>query len=76
MSGNYAAGEFFFDSFTLVNQYNESIDLQQMCSNFQLFESIYNKFVTGEVHIFDGLNVLKNFRMTGQEFIRIKIRQK
>ena len=76
MSGNYAAGEFFIDSFTLVNQYNESIDLQQMVSNFQLYESIYNKFVTGEVHVMDGLNVLKNFRMTGQEFIRISIKQK
>ena len=76
MSGNFAAGEFFVESLTLVNQYNESVDLTNMVSNFQLYESIFNKFVTGDVSILDGINLLKNFRMTGQEFIRIAIRQK
>ncbi|SVD53284.1 uncharacterized protein METZ01_LOCUS406138, partial [marine metagenome] len=47
-----------------------------MVINFQLFESIYKKFVTGEVSIFDGMNLLKNFRFTGQEFVRISIRQR
>ena len=47
-----------------------------MVMGFKLFESIFNKFVTGEVSIYDGLNLPKNFRMTGQEFIRIAISQK
>jgi len=76
MSGNYVAGEFFIDSFTLINQYQESLDISQLCSNFTIYESIYNKFLTGEVHIIDGLNLPKNFRLTGQEYIRIAIRQK
>jgi len=76
MSANYVAGEFTIDSFTLVNQYNESLDLTNMVMGFKLYESIFNKFVTGEVSIYDGLNLPKNFRMTGQEFIRIAIRQK
>ena len=76
MSESYAAGEFQIDSFTLINQYNESLDLTDMVMGFKLYESIFNKFVTGEVSIFDGLNLPKNFRMTGQEYIRIAIRQK
>ena len=53
MSGNYAAGEFFVESFTLVNQYNESVDLTNMVSNFQLYESIFNKLVTDDVSVLD-----------------------
>ena len=69
-------GEFKITAFTLVNQYDESLDLTNMVMGFKLFESIFNKFVTGEVSIYDGLNLPKNFRMTGQEFIRIAISQK
>ena len=76
MSANYVAGEFTIDSFTLVNQYNESLDLTNMVMGFKLYESIFNKFVTGEVSIYDGLNLPKNFRMTGQEYLRIAIVQK
>ena len=76
MSANYAAGEFKIEAFTLVNQYNESLDLTNMVMGFKLFESIFNKFVTGEVSIYDGLNLPKNFRMTGQEYIRIAFSQK
>ena len=47
MSANYVAGEFTIDSFTLVNQYNESLDLTNMVMGFKLYESIFNKFVTG-----------------------------
>ena len=76
MSANYAAGEFKIEAFTLVNQYNESLDLTNMVMGFKLFESIFNKFVTGEVSVYDGLNLPKNFRMTGQEYIRIAFSQK
>tara|TARA_Y100000361_G_scaffold2056_1_gene1751 strand:- start:83 stop:1432 length:1350 start_codon:yes stop_codon:yes gene_type:complete len=43
---------------------------------FKLYESIFNKFVTGEVSVADGLNLPKNFRLTGQEYLRISIKQK
>ena len=76
MSANYAAGEFKIDAFTLVNQYDESVDITNMVMGFKLFESIFNKFVTGEVSVYDGLHLPKNFRMTGQEYIRIAFRQK
>ena len=43
---------------------------------FKLYESIFNKFVTGEVSVADALNLPKNFRLTGQEYLRISIKQK
>ena len=76
MSANYAAGEFKIDAFTLVNQYDESVDITNMVMGFKLFESIFNKFVTGEVSVADALNLPKNFRLTGQEYILISIKQK
>ncbi len=73
---NFKAGAFYIDAFSLVNQYNETVDIRGLVINFQLFESIFKKFVKGEVSIFDGMNLLKNFRFTGQEFIRISIKQR
>jgi len=76
MSANYVAGEFKIESFTLINQYQESLDIQGLVSNFKIYESIFSKFLTGEVSLVDALNLPKNFRMTGQEYLRISIRQK
>ena len=73
---NFLAGEFKIQSFTLINQYNESVDIQSLVTNFKIYESIFNKFLTGEVSVVDGLNLPKNFRMTGQEYLRIAIVQK
>ena len=63
---NFKAGAFYTDAFSLVNQYNETVDLRGLVINFQLFESIYKKFVTAEVSILDGMNLLKNFRLTSR----------
>jgi len=76
MSQNYAVGEFVVEAFTLINQYNESLEITNMVMGFKLYESIFNKFVTGEVSVADGLNLPKNFRLTGQEYLRISIKQK
>ena len=76
MSQNYAVGEFVVEAFTLINQYNESLEITNMVMGFKLYDSIFNKFVTGEVSVADGLNLPKNFRLTGQEYIRISIKQK
>ena len=69
-------GEFSVESFTLVNQHGESLNLEGVVKSFRLFESIYDSFCTGEVGIVDGLNLLYNYRFTGQEFIRISLQQK
>lgn len=74
--GNYKAGEFSIESLAIVNQDNESVDISNLAVGVRLFESIYNKFNTGYITIEDGLNILGNYRLTGQEYIRISIAQK
>ena len=62
MSQNYAVGEFVVEAFTLINQYNESLEITNMVMGFKLYESIFNKFVTGEVSVADGLNLKKSVK--------------
>tara|TARA_Y100001963_G_C6763475_1_gene440881 strand:+ start:364 stop:1842 length:1479 start_codon:yes stop_codon:yes gene_type:complete len=72
---NMQGGVFTIDAINLVNQEGESVDIQNMVHMFRLYESIYNKFVTGDIHIIDGLDMLKNFKLVGDEYIRIAIKQ-
>ena len=72
---NMQGGVFSIDAINLVNQEGESVDIQTMVHTFRLYESIYNKFVTGDIHIIDGLDILKNFKLVGDEYIRVAIKQ-
>jgi len=69
-------GEFLVESLALVNQFGETLDISGIVGEFTMSESIHRKFVSGVVGIVDGLNLLKNYRFTGQEFIRISVKQK
>ena len=69
-------GEFLVESFALINQFGETLDISGIVGEFSMSESIHRKFATGVVGIVDGLNLLKNYRFTGQEFIRISLKQK
>ena len=65
------AGKIWFEAIDLINQEGQVIDIKQLVVQFDLYESIYNKFVTARMVIGDGINLLKNYRVNGQEFIRI-----
>jgi len=74
---NFQSGEFQLESLTIVNSEKESVDLStDLAINLRLYESIYSKFITGDVSVLDGLNLLKNFKFTGQESLTIRMRQK
>lgn len=59
----------------LVNQFGDSVDLSEVYTRMFLQESIHSKFVSGQIQIMDSLNLLRSFRMTGQEYITIEIAQ-
>ena len=59
----------------LVNQFGDSVDLSEVFTRMFLQESIHSKFVSGQIQIMDSLNLLRSFRMTGQEYITIEIAQ-
>lgn len=70
--------EEFFTPFTIkachiVNQEGMSNNIVGITVGFHLYESITSKYLTGDMMIVDGVNILKSFRFTGQEFIRLSI---
>lgn len=69
-------GRFVVEHFDLSNQHQEAIDLRSKVISFDLYESIYKKFVHGQVLIGDAQDLIKNLRITGQEFLHIKLSQK
>jgi hypothetical protein len=74
---NYKAGEFLLESCTIINSEKDTIDFSaDVVSGFRLYESIFKKFVTGDIHLLDGLNILKNYKFTGQESLTIRMKQK
>lgn len=58
---------------SLVNQFGETTDISYLITKINLRESIHSKFVTGSIVLNDSLNLMRNFRMTGQEHITIEV---
>ena len=73
---NRKAGEFFITSISLTNQHKESVEISKLITGFRMYESIFKKYCTAEIHFIDGLNLIKNFRFTGQEYVRIAVKMK
>ena len=57
----------------IVNQEGFSNNISGITSVFHIYESVESKFLTGDMIVTDGINLLKNFRFTGQEYLRISI---
>ena len=73
---NYRPGEFALESMTLVNADGDTLAIEDIVVNFRMYESIYSKFVSADISIVDSLNILKNFKLVGQEYVRIALRGK
>ena len=72
---NYIQGGFELEALILTNQFGESLDLMELSDGFRMYESIYEKFLTADVSLKDGLSLPKNMRLSGQENVRISLRQ-
>ena len=75
MSRDVQQGELVVDSLSIVNQEQQSIDVTALTSNITIFEAIDKPFLSGRMTLIDGLDILKNYKITGQETLTIKIRQ-
>ena len=64
---NLRPGEFVIEAMTLVTPEGDSIALENIVTSFRLYESIFNKFVSADISLRDGTNVLKNYKIVGQE---------
>lgn len=68
-------GQFKVHCITLANQEGETSDIQAAVGQIDLYENIFDTFITGTLRVFDGLNLLERFRVFGQEYVHIKISQ-
>lgn len=76
MSNNYQQGELVVDSVSIVNPEKESVDILGLTSNITIYESIDKPFLSGRITVVDGLDILKNYKLVGQESLTIKVRQR
>ena len=74
--GNFVEGGFSIEAFTIINQHGETVVIDALTVGVTLYESIFSKFCSGQASVIDGLDILKNYRFTGQEFLRLSIKQK
>ena len=75
MTVNVQQGELVVDSISIVNAEQESIDVLGLSTNITIFEAIDKHFLSGRITLVDGLSLIKNYKLSGQESITIKIRQ-
>lgn len=70
----FKQGEVQVDSVTLVNQEMDGMDLSTICTNIKLYEGIDKTFVSGRISIVDAHDLIKYFKITGQESLTIRIK--
>jgi len=76
MSTNYQQGELVVDAVTIVNSEQESVDILALTSNITIYEAIDKPFLSGRISVVDGLDMIKNYKLVGQESLTIKVRQR
>lgn len=52
----------------------KSLDIKQQCTNVTIFEDISKYHLSGRLTVIDGLDVVKNMKLVGQETVTIKMR--
>ena len=60
---------------TVTNQFGESVNLIMLSPMIEIYESIYDKCLTGQVTVADSLELLQKYRMTSQESLTLRFRQ-
>ena len=68
-------GQFQVHCITLANPEGETVDIASQVGQIDLYENIFETFITGTLRVFDGLNILERFRLFGQEYIHLNISQ-
>ncbi len=68
-------GALFINSCCITNTDQQAVDVTDISINIKIFEDINQPFLSGRITLIDGVNLLKNYRFTGQESITIDVSQ-
>jgi hypothetical protein len=76
MSSNHKAGEFFIEAISIVTQAGDVVDITKIVVILECMKVYTKMFTTADIMVLDGVNLLKNYEIVGQENVRISVRQK
>lgn len=68
-------GALFINSCCITNTDQVAVDVTDISINIKIFEDINQPFLSGRITLVDGVNLLKNYKFTGQESITIDVSQ-
>jgi len=68
-----SAGEIDIQSVELISAYGRSLDIRNQILSFNIFENIFNPFITGTILIKDSNDLINFFPITGEETLNIKL---
>jgi len=73
MSGD-SLDEFAYDitAIELISSTGSVTNIKFMVQDFNMYESIFNSVVSGDMHIWDGNNILTDFELHGNEFLMVR----
>ncbi len=72
MSSN-RPGAFKIHQLTIVNPDKESINISPITTDVKIYEGIQQQFVKGKLTVVDGIQMLKNYKLVGQESLTIEV---
>ena len=73
MIGSNRPGAFKIHQLTIVNQDQDAINIAPITTDVKLYEGIQQQFVKGKLTVVDGIQMLKNYKLVGQESITIQV---
>lgn len=56
----------------LISSTGKSVNIKFMTQDFNLYESIYNSVLSGDLYIWDGQNILTDFDLHGNEYLMVR----
>ena len=68
------AGSYELDAATLYDINGGATDIKNLIVEFNIYESMFQPFVTGNVIINDATNLLNSLPIVGQEELELKFR--
>lgn len=68
------AGEVNFDTLEILTSGGLRVDVTDITVSLDIFEDIFKNTITGSIILGDTENILTNFKIVGQELLRLKFR--
>lgn len=73
VDGMFGSKDFKIQSLDLINSGGQTLSLQKIFVELQIFQDLYSSVIYGEILINDGNDVFSNFYLVGNEYLSVKI---